>query len=153
MLDHIESIYENKNEMMKRLKKASYKKNVEYFAEHYGHYIAEMTDYIDHAEDKAAAAAEIAETLTDAVKNNYPELRFDPIHMNMFKMADWRVYYYIRNSILSYQWNEKQKYIMIFNEVPKIFIKTFVFRTGQWKIVLKGLKDGLLGRSGKRMSP
>ena len=89
----------------------------------------------------------------DAVKNNYPELRFDPIHMNMFKMADWRVYYYIRNSILSYQWNEKQKYIMIFNEVPKIFIKTFVFRTGQWKIVLKGLKDGLLGRSGKRMSP
>lgn len=71
MLDHIESIYENKNEMMKKLKKASYKKNMEYFAEHYGHYIAEMTDYIDHAEDKTAAAAEIAETLTDAVKNTY----------------------------------------------------------------------------------
>lgn len=89
----------------------------------------------------------------DAVKNNYPELRFGPIHMNMFKMADWRVYYYIRNSILSYQWNEKQKYIMVFSEAPKMLIKTFVFRTGQWKIVLKGLKDGLLGRSGKRMSP
>ena len=45
------------------------------------------------------------------------------------------------------------KYIMVFSEAPKMLIKTFVFRTGQWKIVLKGLKDGLLGRSGKRMSP
>ena len=42
----------------------------------------------------------------DAVKNYYPEIRFGPIHMNMFKMADWRVYYYVRNYILTYHWNE-----------------------------------------------
>lgn len=71
MLNKIENIYENRKEMMKKLKKASYKKNMEIFAENYGHYIAEMTDYIDHAADKDAAAQEIAETLTEAVKNAY----------------------------------------------------------------------------------
>ena len=71
MLNNIESIYENKKEMMKRLKKASYKKNMEFFTEKYGHYIVEMTDYIDRAADKDAAATEIGEVLTDAVKNTY----------------------------------------------------------------------------------
>lgn len=71
LLDHIESIYENKKELMKKLKKASYKKNMEFFAENYGHYIAEMTAYIDQAQDKEQAAGEIAETFTTAVWNGF----------------------------------------------------------------------------------
>lgn len=89
----------------------------------------------------------------DAVKNYYPEIRFGPIHMNMFKMADWRVYYYVRNYILTYHWNEIKKYAVVFVEIPKIFIKALVFKTGQGKFVLKGLKDGLMNKTGKRMSP
>lgn len=89
----------------------------------------------------------------DAVKNFYPELRFGPIHMNMFKMADWRVYYYIRNYILTYGWNEKKKYLILFYEIPKIFIKSLVFKTGQWRVIARALVDGVLNRTGKRVSP
>lgn len=89
----------------------------------------------------------------DAVKNYYPEIRFGPIHMNMFKMADWRVYYYVRNQILTYKWNDKKKYEIIFLETLKMFIKIGVFKTGQGRIALKGLKDGLMNKTGKRMSP
>lgn len=71
MLNKIESIYENRKEMMKKLKKASYKKNMELFTENYGHYIVEMTDYIDHAKNREQAAGEIAEVFTDAVKTAF----------------------------------------------------------------------------------
>lgn len=89
----------------------------------------------------------------DAVKNYYPEIRFGSIHMNMFKMADWRVYYYVRNQILTYKWNDIKKYEIVIIETVKMLIKAIVFKTGQGKIVLKGFKDGVMNRAGKRMSP
>ena len=44
---------------------------MELFTEKYGRYIIEMTDYIDQAADKQAAADEIADVFTDAVKNTF----------------------------------------------------------------------------------
>ena len=37
MLDHVERVFENMKPMMKKLKKASYKENMEMFAREHGH--------------------------------------------------------------------------------------------------------------------
>lgn len=60
MLDHAESMFDNMQPMMNKLKKAGYKENMEEFIRTYGHYFREMTDYTSQAEDKEAAANELA---------------------------------------------------------------------------------------------
>ena len=60
MLDHVEIVFENMKPMMKKLKKKNYKINMEEFLETYGHYFQEMTEMTENAENKDAAADEIA---------------------------------------------------------------------------------------------
>ena len=60
MLDHVEIIFDNMPELLKRLKKASYAERMEKFRGEHGHFFREMTDTVELAEDKDAAAAEIA---------------------------------------------------------------------------------------------
>ena len=52
MLDHVETVFENMKPMMKKLKKVSYKQNMEAFVEDYGHYFREMTELTEKAENK-----------------------------------------------------------------------------------------------------
>ena len=52
MLDHVEKIFADMKPMMKKLKKASYKVNMEAFIENHGHYFREMTEYTENASDK-----------------------------------------------------------------------------------------------------
>ena len=86
----------------------------------------------------------------DTNKIYYPEKKIGFIH---FKMPDWKVYYYYRNKILTYGWNEKNKYYTIFIEIPKNIIKSFFYHNGQGNIIIKALFDGIANRTGKRMSP
>ena len=60
MLDHVEKIFADMKPMMKKLKKASYKVNMEAFIENHGHYFREMTEYTENASDKETAAKELA---------------------------------------------------------------------------------------------
>lgn len=67
MLDQVETMFNDMRPMMKKLKKASYRENMSTFVAENGHYLDEMTNYTDQAEDKEAAAEEIAVCLTDKV--------------------------------------------------------------------------------------
>lgn len=89
----------------------------------------------------------------DANKLYYPEKKIGPVHFKMFKMADWKVYYYYRNKILTYKWNDAEKYCTIFWEIPKTVIKSFLYHSGQGKIIVKALIDGITKRTGKRINP
>ena len=71
MLDHVEKIFADMKPMMKKLKKASYKVNMEAFIENHGHYFREMTEYTENASDKEAAAKELAVCFTDKVYDAY----------------------------------------------------------------------------------
>ncbi len=84
----------------------------------------------------------------DTNKIYYPEKKIGFIHFKMFKMPDWN-----RNKILTYGWNEKNKYYTIFIEIPKNIIKSFFYHNGQGNIIIKALFDGIANRTGKRMSP
>ena len=98
MLDHIETIFDNMSDMMKKLKKASYRKNMEAFQERNGHFFQEMIQFTSQSTDKEAAAEEIAERFTGAVWDNFSKngkirslTQFD---LNLF------VIYYVFPSIL-----------------------------------------------------
>lgn len=71
MLDHAETMFDGMRDMMKKLKKASYQKNMEIFREKNGHFFQEMVDYTQQSEDKESAALDIAGRFTDAVWNGF----------------------------------------------------------------------------------
>lgn len=98
MLNNIETIFDNMTGMMKKLKKASYRKNMEAFQEKNGHFFREMVQYTEQSTDKEAAAEKIAEYFTDMVWDSFskngkirPVMQVD---LNLF------VIYYVFPSIL-----------------------------------------------------
>ena len=71
MLDHVEVIFNNMPEMLKRLKKASYAERMEKFRDEHGHFFREMTDAVELAEDRDAKAAEIAGVVVEAARERF----------------------------------------------------------------------------------
>ena len=52
-----------------------------------------------------------------------------------------------------YPWNDWNKYVTITLKMAKMFFLTALFDSRQVKIFLRAYKDGIMGRSGKRMEP
>lgn len=71
MLENVETIFDNMQAMMKKLKKASYEKNMKEFREKNGHFFFEMTAYVEQAVDKQQAAQEIAVSFVDRVEKHF----------------------------------------------------------------------------------
>lgn len=69
------------------------------------------------------------------------------------KMPDWKFYYYIRNYILKYDWNDLNKYKVIFYYLPKTYFKLLFLTVPQKNIFIKALLHGILNKSGKVMEP
>lgn len=98
MLDQIEIIFDNMTGMMKKLKKVSYRKNMEIFQEKNGHFFQEMIQYTEQSTNKDAAADEIAERFTGAVWDRFSKngkiRSTTQVDLNLF------VIYYVFPSIL-----------------------------------------------------
>ncbi len=71
MLDHVETIFDGMTAMMKKLKKPTYKKNMEEFLENHGHFFNEMEEYVKWEENKEEACGQIAEVFTECVQNRF----------------------------------------------------------------------------------
>ena len=71
MLNQVETMFDDMLVMMKKLKKASYEKNMKTFRETYGHYFEEMAQYVEENQDQKAAAKEVAVVFTDAVNEKF----------------------------------------------------------------------------------
>lgn len=71
MLDHVEKIFDGMTEMMKKLKKDTYKNNMEKFRKDHGHFFDEMIEYVEQKENHEEASEEIAEVFTDHVQMNF----------------------------------------------------------------------------------
>lgn len=67
-------------------------------------------------------------------------------------MPDWKLYYYSRNSILKYQFNDINKYKAIFIQSPKEIIKLILMNKKQAKVFIRGYYHGIIGRKGKIVS-
>ena len=71
MLDHAEMMFDGMKYMIHNLRKASYQENMEIFREKNGQFFQEMIQYVKQSSDGEAAAKEIADCITDAVKNSF----------------------------------------------------------------------------------
>ena len=68
MLDNADTMFDNMDLMLKKLKKKSYEENMRQFLGKNQHYFREMTDHMEAAQDKEKAADEIAAVLADCVE-------------------------------------------------------------------------------------
>lgn len=68
-------------------------------------------------------------------------------------MPDWKYYYFVRNYILKFKWNELKKFGVLFLILPFNFIKLVLFKSKQKKLFLKAYKDGIVGKSGIVLRP
>ena len=98
MLDHVETIFDNMTGMIRKLKKASYRKNMEIFQEKNGYFFREMVQYTEQSEDKETAAREIAERFTGAVWDGFSKRG----KMNSLTQMDLNLFmiYYVFPAIL-----------------------------------------------------
>ena len=71
MLDHVEMMFDGMKYMIHNLRKPSYQENMEMFREKNGQFFQEMIQYVKQSPDGEAAAKEIADCITDAVKNSF----------------------------------------------------------------------------------
>lgn len=69
------------------------------------------------------------------------------------KMPDWKLYYYSRNRILKYPFNDFNKYKAIIIQSPKEMIKLSFMDRNQAKVFIKGYWHGIMGIKGKVVSP
>ena len=100
MLDHVEKIFADMKPMMKKLKKASYKVNMEAFIENHGHYFREMTEYTENASDKETAAKELAVDFTDKVYDAYVSPKKGKIDSAIQTDLNFFMIYYVFPAIL-----------------------------------------------------
>lgn len=71
MLENVETMFDNMDQMLKKLKKKSYEENMKLFLGKNQHYFREMTDYMDAAQDKEKAAGDIAAVLGERVEDRF----------------------------------------------------------------------------------
>lgn len=71
MLEQVETMFDGMLDMMKKMKKKSYKTNMKAFRERNEHFFQEMTQYVGQKVEKEAAAKEIAAVFANAVKNRF----------------------------------------------------------------------------------
>lgn len=67
-------------------------------------------------------------------------------------MPDWKLYYYARNGILKYKYNDLNKYKQIYITFKELIILSIVNKK-QINIFINGIKDGLIGKTGKKFLP
>lgn len=68
-------------------------------------------------------------------------------------LPSWKQYYFVRNIILMYKWNDIEKYKVIFVTMIKYFIKMVIFNDKNKKMFFKGYFDGIRNKSGIIVKP
>ena len=100
MLDHVEILFEDMRPMMKKLKKKTYKINMEEFLSRLGQYFHEMTEIPANADDKEAADAEMAREFVDSVEKHFTSPRKGRIENVVQLDLNFFMIYYIFPAIL-----------------------------------------------------
>ncbi len=98
MLDNVAVIFDDMDEMLRKLKKVQYEERMEYFRNTHGHYIDEMISSVEAAEDKNAAADEAAGIFSKAAYDKFAKngkiKSYKQVDLNFFMV------YYVFPAIL-----------------------------------------------------
>lgn len=75
MLEREEAIFDDMERMLDRIKKKVYKERMESFRKKNAQLLSEMVHFVEQAEKRHEAAAEVAKTLADAVETRFAKRR------------------------------------------------------------------------------
>ena len=145
MLDHVEKIFADMKPMMKKLKKASYKVNMEAFIENHGHYFREMTEYTENASDKETAAKELAVDFTDKVYDAYVSPKKGKIDSAVQTDLNFFMIYYVFPAILECR---NSYYKPLVKAIEKTWSKTFKsskIKAATFETINSGFHKKILG--------
>ncbi|MEE1087319.1 MAG: hypothetical protein U0L05_09275 [Schaedlerella sp.] len=143
MIQGIEVIFQDKEKMLKGLKKWIYEKNTEAFIEKHGAYFEEMSDLMTQSEDRKEMAEEIAVTFTKAVQKAYAGRRgkiksLVQMDLNMFMI------YYVFPTILGQVSGGK----MLTDKLCEVWNSTFTLTKieyADYETLRDSFKDKILG--------
>jgi len=71
MLEQAVTMFDDLTPKVKRVKKKAYEENMKTFRRTYGHYLDEMTQYVEGKEDKKSAAKEVSLCLINQIKERF----------------------------------------------------------------------------------
>ncbi len=100
MLENVETMFDNMDGMLKKLKKKSYEENMGRFLEKNQHYFQEMTEHMDAAQDKEKAVSEIASVLGECVENRFGKGEKKKISSRTQADINFYMIYYVFPAIL-----------------------------------------------------
>lgn len=66
----------------------------------------------------------------------------------VLEMANWKWYYFMRNGLLIYSWNNSKKYTMLYLDLW-IIVKSLLVDRKNLNMILLGFFHGLIGKTGK----
>lgn len=91
----------------------------------------------------------------DAITDVIFQFSFCGKKINVLRLpeSDWRLYYFVRNDILRYNYNDLRKYYSIFVKSGIRFAKICLFSPKQLRIFVKAYYHGVRGISGKVLEP
>ena len=103
MLIGVNSMFDNMQEMLKRLKKKNFEENSKQFWRTYMNYFFEMTDYVGAATDKEAAAKTVAPVFPDEVEAKFASGAKKKISGSVQTDINFFMIYYVFPSLLKTQ--------------------------------------------------
>jgi len=74
-------------------------------------------------------------------------------NISIIKLSNWKMYYFVRNSILMYKFSDIKRYKYALYVMPKLLIRILIVNRKQFGIAFKGYIHGIFNISGKRVSP
>lgn len=145
MLEQAATMFDNRRELTKRLKRKKYEENMEAFRAEYGAVLAEMTAYTESADDKETAACEVAAAFTDAVHDAFASPKngkikgYQQVDLNLFMI------YYIFPALLL---TEHEDADLIADAICKAWNKRFHdcnIRYADYETLLDGFRNKIFG--------
>ena len=101
MLEQAVTMFDDLTKKVKRLKKKAYEENMKAFRQEHGHYIEEMTRFVESKEDKKAAAREVSLCLINQIKEHF-SVRGRISSVTQMDLNMFMIYYVFPSILLTY---------------------------------------------------
>lgn len=93
MLQGIETIFQDRDKLLKNHRSRIFEQNTEIFLEKYGHFFKEMSEIMQGAEDQEIAAKEISDCFVEAVKKAFTGRRGKIKNLVQLDLNLFMIYY------------------------------------------------------------
>lgn len=148
MLQGVEQIFENREEMITGLKRATYQKNMEGFLDKFGHYFDEMNAYMGETDDPEAAAEAIGLHLMHAAEKQCGNRRGKLDGRTRSEISLFMVYYVFPAIIKQGEHAEELADGVL--KVSRKVLRNKELQYADYETIYNGFSDKILGFITKR---